>query len=308
MIKTGLPNLKAKPFGGAYSVHDPEQIIVLNESIIKFPSLSYDANNLKHEFFETYKKWMPKYHNLQGIKNYSEACFTNGTTESFVNFYLKYKGTKRLRIAKGDYFYHKMTQKMYFDGRRQFEWLDNDELRSGDLVVLSCPFSDSGSLRADLEELLTRCDQLKIPVMLDLAYINISENMSINLNHKCIDYVVSSLSKAFPLENHRVGIRLQREKHEDPLYVINEDDYNYLNTLSLYVSTELMKKFPSNYITQKYKDAQRYWCEKLDIMPSECVIFGIDTKNKYPEYSRGLETNRLCFSRVWDGRKNYGTQ
>ena len=99
MIKTGLPNLKAKPFGGAYSVHDPEQIIVLNESIIKFPSLSYDANNLKHEFFETYKKWMPKYHNLQGIKNYSEACFTNGTTESFVNFYLKYIGTKRLRIA-----------------------------------------------------------------------------------------------------------------------------------------------------------------------------------------------------------------
>ena len=100
MIKTGLPNLKAKPFGGAYSVHDPEQIIVLNESIIKFPSLSYDANNLKHEFFETYKKWMPKYHNLQGIKNYSEACFTNGTTESFVNFYLKYKGSSSIGRSK----------------------------------------------------------------------------------------------------------------------------------------------------------------------------------------------------------------
>ena len=47
--------------------------------------------------------------------------------------------------------------------------------------------------------------------------------------------------------------------------------------------------------------------ELIDIIDDK-EHFTIDTKNKYPEYSRGLETNRLCFSRVWDGRKTYGTQ
>ena len=44
---------------------------------------------------------------------------------------------------------------------------------------------------------------------------------------------------------------------------------------------------------------------------SGCVIsiflvlyFGIDKLNQYPTYNRGNDTNRLCFSRVWDGRMN----
>ena len=198
-----------------------------------------------------------------------------------------------------------MTQKIFFNERGKFAWLDDDILRSGDLVVLSCPFSNSGDCREDLEKILDRCDQLFIPVMLDLAYINIAEDMNINLDHKCIEYVVSSLSKVFPLEDHRVGIRLQKEKFEDPLYVVNEKGYNYLNIMGLHLGLEMMKEFPSNYITTKYKEAQQHWCDKMDLEPSRCVIFGLDKKNKYPEYSRGLEVNRLCFSRVWDGRMEY---
>lgn len=302
MLMTGLPNLKSKPFGGAYSIHDSETVKVKNETINKFSKTNLDHNEVKHEFLNTYKTWMPSSHNLIGLEQYSEACFTNGTTESFVNFYLRYKNTKRLRIAKGDYFYHKMTQKLFFT---DFEWLDDDELKANDVLVLSCPFSDSGELREDLENILNTCDTLKIPVMLDLAYINIAENITINLKHSCIEYIVSSLSKTFPLENHRVGIRLQKTKFEDPLYVINEDDYNYLNILSMFLGTNLMKEFAANYITQKYKDAQYDWCEKLSLSPSKCVIFGIDKSNNYPEYNRGLDTNRLCFSRVWDGRMVY---
>ena len=33
-------------------------------------------------------------------------------------------------------------------------------------------------------------------------------------------------------------------------------------------------------------------------------LFGIDKLNQYPQYNRGNDTNRLCFSRIWDGRKN----
>jgi hypothetical protein len=46
-------------------------------------------------------------------------------------------------------------------------------------------------------------------------------------------------------------------------------------------------------------------CEKLDLTPSNSVIFGLDYKNKFNEYSRGGDINRLCFSRIWDNRVEY---
>ena len=135
-----------------------------------------------------------------------------------------------------------------------------------------------------------------------LPYINIAKNIEINLNHPCIEYITSSLSKVFPVENHRIGIRLQKEMFEDPLYVVNETNYNYLNMCSVYLGLNMMNYFGATYIYDKYLDAQKKYCEMLDLAPTSCVYFGLDHNNKYPEYNRGGETNRLCFSRLWDGR------
>ena len=149
------------------------------------------------------------------------------------------------------------------------------------------------------------CDVKRIPVMLDLAYINLAIDFTVDLTHPCIEYVVSSLSKVFPLENHRVGIRLQKNFFEDPLYVINEQDYNYINMCSVYLGLKMMQEFEPTYIYKKYLDSQIDMCKKLGLKKSSCVYFGIDENNVYPEYSRGADTNRLCFSRVWDGRMTF---
>ena len=130
--------------------------------------------------------------------------------------------------------------------------------------------------------LLSRCSSLDIPVMLDLAYINLAVDLEIDLNHSCIEYVVSSLSKVFPLENYRVGIRLQRTMYEDPLYVINEANYNYINMCSLYLGLNMMKTYDPRYIYDKYRNKQLEFCERLDLQPSRCVYFGIDLNSKYP--------------------------
>ncbi len=129
--------------------------------------------------------------------------------------------------------------------------------------------------------------------------------MSFDLSHPCIEYVVSSLSKVFPIENHRVGIRLEKEPFEDQIYVINEYNYNYINLLSAYLGTAMMKKFPANYVFEKYHSKQLVFCQKLDLVPSYCVYFGIDYSGRFREYNRGGNGNRLCFSRIWDGRMKY---
>ena len=60
--------------------------------------------------------------------------------------------------------------------------------------------------------------------------------------------------------------------------------------------------FNNQYILDNYKDKQTQFCNDLKLTPSQCVIFGIDLNNSHKEYNRGGDTNRLCFSRVWDGR------
>ena len=295
---TNMPNLKEKPYGGAWSIHDKQLLDHRKFVHNLWNENEWDKNEIKHNYFDMFKSWISESHNIKGFELYEEACFTQATTESFAHFFIRF-GHRRIRIAKGEYFYHNMMVRLY---DKRFTWLDEDDLKPGDAVVLSVPFSDTGDVPGNLEEILTECDLKKIPVMIDLAYINLAKGLTFDLSHDCIEYVVSSLSKAFPLELSRIGIRLQKKKFEDQLYVINEDGYNYINFFSVYMGYHMMKEWNASWLYDKYKPLQDKYCEKLEVEPSSCVIFGIDTNNKYPEYNRGGETNRLCFSRVWDGR------
>ena len=297
---TELPDNKNKPYGGAYSVHDNETVYMRDYLVQKYAVNTHDFQKTKIEYFDTYKSFLSYPHKLNGLNLYKYACFTQGTTESFAHFYIRYRNKNRLRLARGEYFYHQMIKSMFYSMR--FDWLEDDELKRGDVLLISVPFSDTCDIYPNLEELLCECDEKEIPVMLDLAYINIAKGIEIDLTHQCIEYVVSSLSKVFPVENYRIGIRLQKEMYEDPLYVINETNYNYINMCSVYLGLGMMKYFEPDYIYDKYKDDQLFFCKKLNLKPANCVYFGIDYDNQYPEYNRGRETNRLCFSRVWDGR------
>ncbi len=301
---TNLPDLKDKPFGGAYSVHDLETCQTRDDAVKEYISNQshLDDEEIKSKFVQTYKQWMFAVHpNIKGWEDYNELCFTQGTTESFSQFYLRFRENKRLRLAKGEYFYNQMMKGLWY--KEKFAWLDEDEIKPNDVVLISVPFSNTGAVPDYLETLLTECDKNDVPVMLDLAYVSLSVNQEVDLTHKCIEYVVSSLSKVFPVELYRIGIRMQRKKFEDQLYVINEKNYNYINVLSAYVGTKLMETYPADYIYNKYRQKQLDMCGQLNVEASPCVYFGIDTKEQFQDYNRGTPTNRLCFSRVWDGRK-----
>jgi hypothetical protein len=303
---TNLPDLKSHAFGQAYSVHDIDVCESRDRAVLEYIAnqKKIDHEQIKHKYLQTYKEWMFSTHpNITGWQDYNDMCFTQGTTESFAQFYLRFKKDRRLRISKGEYFYSQMMKRLWFEDN--FAWLDEDDIKPNDVVLISAPFSDTGAIPTVLESLLNDCDQHNVPVMLDLAYVNLAVDQQIDLRHPCIEYVVSSLSKVFPVEHFRIGIRMQRKKFEDQIYVVNENNYNYINILSAYVGTKLMEKYPADYIFNKYRKKQIEMCERLNVEPSPCVYFGIDTNNQYSEYNRGTKTNRLCFSRVWDGRTSW---
>jgi histidinol-phosphate/aromatic aminotransferase/cobyric acid decarboxylase-like protein len=157
------------------------------------------------------------------------------------------------------------------------------------------PFADTGNVPENLFAILDRCEDLKIPVLLDLAYINLAVGLELDLNYKCIDTVTSSLSKVFPLSDHRIGIRLQQEFVDDTLFAYNQNQY--INLYSASIGHEVIKKYSADHSFKKYRLRQLAVCEELSIIPSSSFIFGIDKNNLYPEYNRGAISNRLCLSK-----------
>lgn len=309
MVKyTNLPDNKHRIYGGAYSVYDPELLLMRDRLIRNFTMLDSAnpsiAEIIKSEFVETYRSWMFQGFNFKHVDLYQYGCFTQGTTESFAQFYIRYRDGYRLRLKRADYFYHQMMKSLWYSDR--FAWLDEDDIRAGDVVLISVPFSDTGDCPQELNHMLDQCEHLGVPVMLDLAYLNLAVGESfpyeIDLSRECIKYVVTSLSKVFPVENLRIGLRLQKERLDDQLYVINETNYNYINILSAFVGLNMMRSFPNNFVFDRYRPKQLELCEKLEVEPSPCFTLGIDRHNRYPEYNRGGDSNRLCFSRVWDNR------
>lgn len=282
MNKT-LPHLKEKRYGGAWSIHDEESL-----------NFRLEQKNIlgnSKSFLNEYKEWIGQ----KDFNLFPHLNFSQGTTETFDKFYLKHH-TKRLRILKGEYFYHQISSRNYFSG---VVWIDEEPLQINDVVIMSCPFSDTGNIPNGFYDILNDCDEKDIPVLLDLAYINLTD-LQLDLHFDCIETVTTSLSKVFPLEYDRIGIRLDKSFYDDTMFAYNQNEY--INLYSVWYGQQFLKRFDNKWLLEKYRPRQIKMCKELDLEISSSVIFGIDNKNSYNEYNRGGNTNRLCFSKLWDNR------
>lgn len=285
-----LPPLRGMPYGGAWSIHDDESV--------DFIETIEHRQGLRKDFIHSYKDWFSNNKRYSGLEKFKHIDFSAGTTETFHMFYFRHL-EKRLRLFKGEYFYHHIMARNYFTN---FKLINEGPIEPGDVVVMSCPFSNTGNLPAGFYDLLANCEQHQVPVMLDMAYIGISNIDALDLNYDCITTLTTSLSKVFPVEQHRIGIRLERQLIDDNMVAYNQNDY--VNLYSVNVGQKLIERFDNDWLYNKYKDTQRDWCERLGVEASSCVMFGLDTTEKFSDYKRGTDINRLCFSRVWDGRVN----
>lgn len=272
-------------FKGATSVADVEVLYKIHEG--------HQECEVK-DFLEEYKEWMQKGHNINGLDKFTHLSYANGTTEVFDKFYLRHL-EKRLRFFKGEYYYHSIAAREWF--RDRFAFIEDDVIKNDDVVVISIPFSDTGNLHFYYDWLMKECCEKNVPVLIDMAYINLTKNFELSLDYDCIETVATSLSKVFPVQYYRIGMRLNKEFRDDTLDAYT--DQNYVNQTSVNMGCHLINNFSNTHTYNKYINKQKKICWELDVEPSDCVIFGIDKKNFHPKLNRGGKTNRLCFSRLW---------
>jgi len=294
-----LLKLKSLPFGSVHCVKNEEleqEVAGIINTVVAEGCLN-DVE-VHDRFCRKYKEWIlsTKNNQIAGLENFNAFAFSNGTTEAFDKFYLKHK-ERRLRYFKGEYMYHIASGKAYFD---RVAVIEDDAIRADDVVIFSLPFADNGAENPLMEDILSVCEKLNVPVLVDCCYFGVCGNVKFDFNYQCIEEIVFSLSKNFPVQHLRIGMRLTRLDNDDPLFVYNKN--KYVNRLGAAVGEKLIEKYSPDYNYNTYRNTQEMFSDQLGVNPTKCVFFATST-DKFTEYNRGTGSNRLCFSKyLKDGK------
>lgn len=239
-----------------------------------------------------------------------EPDFSAGTTQAFDSFYFRHRN-RRFRCFTGEYLYHIKT---WASNKVNWEFLTDELLlSSNDAVVISAPFCDTGSMHPLYNELISKCNLMGIPVLVDCCYYTISHNINIDIYQPCIDTIAFSLSKAYPVANLRIGVRYTRKDIQDGQKLHHSINYN--NNISAYVGQRIIEKFGPQHIAYTYYNKQKEICQTLDLQMSDSVIFAIGDSS-WNQYNRSnllqtynvdldpaLFVNRICLVPIlenWD--------
>ena len=288
-----LLKLKNLPFGSVSCIQDPALEKEVSNIISKVAlDGCLDDSSIQEQFLNRYYSWIQEtsLNTFKGLEKFNIRAFSNGTTESFDKFYLKNKN-RRIRYFRGEYMYHIASAHSYFE---QSAYIDDEPLGENDVVVFSLPFADTGNEHLNMHEILKKCDELNIPVMIDCCYFGLCKNINFDFLYSCIYGIVFSLSKSFPVQHLRIGMRLTKEDDDDPLLVYNRNKYT--NRLAASVGVEILNRYSPDYNQRTYADTQQEFCNELGVTPSNCVFFA-NSSDKFIEYNRGTANNRLCFSK-----------
>jgi len=276
-------------FRGGRAIPDLEVIELYNEVFDVSHVLTKDD---KYDFISLFDNHIQssKLNQLIGLDDFQHKTFTAGTSQSFDSFWMKYHD-RRFRCFEGEFFYHKANWKKFHN----WSYLDYDEIRKGDAVIISLPFSDYCTEHPKMKSTLSQCSLLDVPVLIDCAYYGIASGVDFDLSkYDCIKEVTFSLSKTFYNANRlRAGIRYAKDFADDNIDIMNE--WGQINHISTYIGKRLLEAFEPDYTFNKFRKKQEEYCKLHNLKPTDCVSFAFGG-DEYSGLNRGADVNRLCIA------------
>lgn len=248
------------------------------------------------EYEEVYRTWITntKNNTVNGLDLFENSVFSHGTTESFDKFYTRHRN-RTVRVLAGEYAYHRYAVNCSVG--------TIDDITVNDCVIVSVPFADSGTIHL-YHTLMQRCTELSVPVLVDCCWFGMCSGFDFDFTYPCIEDVVFSLSKTFPVNKLRIGCRFSKS-YIDGLTVYKEHEYT--NFYLQHIALDLFAHFDSDYMYNKYRDSQLELCKQLAVTPSPVVSLAWGEGEKWSYLNRGGPFNRLCLSDAFSEYK-YNTR
>ena len=258
-----------------------------------FKDIEYEnLEKISHQNLDiAWRKWLTTktYNNVLGLDQFKYSAFSPGTTDAFGEFISRYPN-RIIRVSKSDFILTKILSKTY---SRDLVYLENEDLKTNDCLIISFPFSGNGSYYPNYEDVLNVCDELNIPVFVDGAYFGISSGIDYPLYHSCIKDFSVSLSKNLAGNPLRLGIRFTKEKVDDGITagLLGSDIFDRLGA---YLSIRLLEKFSHNSVVDRHIGNSNEICAKNNLIPTNTFTIGIGTP-EMEEFKRG-DYVRVCIS------------
>lgn len=266
-----------------------EQELFRQLSLVRPEQVALD-NWSNTTYVDSFINWIKggTHNQIQGLDEFAHSAYSHGAIAVIEQFINRHGGHRRIRFSQAEF----VASKIICNNIGvEFLHLEAGPIESNDAVLISMPFAGNGGIWPGYHDMIGQCNQLNVPVLLDLAYYGISHGMNIDLTHPCIREVAFSLSK--PLVTQlRVGLRLTKEHHDDMLQV--NSDLKVYNRISAWIAVQLMKKFPCDYIISKYLDMQIDICNNLGISPSATVTLALGDDRHKEFYRNGFY--RICIT------------
>jgi hypothetical protein len=298
---------------GFNAVRDRARSIFSSGNSIKDPIIIdfvQENNTNKHlldpwitkKFEEQWPEWIKSgtRHSIQNLDMFTYSGYSQGTQESFLNFYIMNKD-KRLRVFRGDYWWH---MDIWTKANFNWEYLENDDVRPGDVCLCSFPFALSGRKHEKFDWLVEQCEKQGVELLVDFIYLpnSMDNEVDIDLSPDCIQTITFSLSKTFPVQCAKIAVRMCKTKPSDPMQMSNDENIN--NRLGSGLGLDLINNFPVDYMVTKYREKQKYWCDTLGLQETKVVHFALGPD--YTNFGRERQLNWCSPFNEQQNRYNLG--
>ena len=273
---------RRKPYSQGKCIPDNKTLDLLLNNQYSFEDRDTDIND---EYCDIYRQWIQSttLNSVAGLERFPNSEYSHGTTESFDKFYIRHKD-KKLFVFAGEYSYHQYSVPVHS--------MDFSLLDSNSCVIISIPFADSGTEYC-YHQLMRTCTEKNIPVLVDCCWFGLCGDMYFDFTYPCIEDVVFSMSKTFPVSRLRIGVRFSRD-YQDGLSVYKRD--SYLNFYNCRIAIDFLDNFEPDYMYKKYRKKQLEICKRLQVTPSPVVSLATGTGKQWEYLNRGGPFNRLCLS------------
>lgn len=279
---------KLKTIKAVYSYYFPEIRKTISEITKEFPhkeflkSIYPGLDDYEKPIIEKVIKFYGE--DVDGWENFEYRYPTSGSSEGIYHLLA--------RIKKDDPEVPIYTLEGEYEGYRESaaglglkvqEIKENQEaikkLKPG-YWFISNPSARNGNILDDA--LIDKIADLGNKVIVDLAYLGMTERHKFDLSHPNIVAVLMSMSKPFGLFYYRVGFTFTRE----PVQTLYGTKW-FKNILSLIIADKVFGTFSSDYFYKKYSPIQKEVLEQIrketgiPLRKSEVLILGYLTQNDF---------------------------
>lgn len=269
-------------------IHDPFRTFLLHSNIVN------DIINLKKPidvqdiFADEYTKWIEssKLNSIIGLDSFLYRHISLGVTQAIDDFLLYcLKENLRLRIYKGEYPY---INQIVNDN---LIFIEDEELKTGDAVLISAPFSATGELHSKWCETIDICNKLNIPMFVDCAFFGTCYDLNISLDEPCIDTVAFSPTKGLNTGYFRTGLMYTKRENNKTIFTTLTNWHHGIH-MHTAMALELIKEYSPDTIVNIYRPVQEHVCKVYNLTPSKTVHLALGNDD-WNYFSRDGICNRI---------------